>query len=389
MGQPLDDQIRRLEDIFRSEADPDGRSFVSLAELHRRSGRLDEALRIAKDGTLSHPGMASGHVVVGRIHADMGDGEAARDAFRKVLEVDPRNIEGLRGLSHALLEEGEKEEALELLETLLREDPTDDELPSRVRTLKAKVGPAEGTVESVETAGPFEAAEDAEEAAGRMEALDAPPATEVEEVPVETEPEMEAEPDVMEAGEEAAEAEPEGAVAEAEDDGFFVADDGPAIPGPDTVEPGVVTRTLGRIYLRQGLHERAEAVFEELLEEKPEDEELLRLLKEARSRDREEEAPEAVGVEALAPDEIVPVESLAPDEVVPIESLAPDTAEAAPVQEPVRETVVPIESLAPDEIVPVESLAPDEIVPVEALAPDETPDADSTLDDFQNWLDNL
>ena len=211
-----------------------------------------------------------------------------------------------------------------------------------------------------------------------------------------------------------------------EDDGLWVAEDRSPIPGAADEEPDLATRTLGEIYLRQGLFERAEEVFLELLEEDPGDQELLDQLEEARAGKRregpvaeavhQELAPESiVPIESLAPDVIVPIESLAPDAVeertpdliVPIESWAPEVVEALPVEELAPDVVdaFPVEELAPDVvevfpeeepapelIVSIESLAPDVVdaVPVEDLAPEaESPEDDPTLDDFQNWLDKL
>ena len=61
-----------------------------------------------------------------------------------------------------------------------------------------------------------------------------------------------------------------------------------------------------------------------------------------------------------------------------------------------------IAALAPDEAVSIAALAPDEPVSIESLAPDLPPDQtpegspgeddsgqDSTVDAFENWLDNL
>ena len=88
------------------------------------------------------------------------------------------------------------------------------------------------------------------------------------------------------------------------------------------MEEALVTSTLGEIYLRQGLFDRAEAVFEQLLEEDPGNEHLRHRLDETRdlmgsqegtASDRESEArgstpvdadeASAISVELLAPDE--------------------------------------------------------------------------------------
>jgi hypothetical protein len=112
-------------------------------------------------------------------------------------------------------------------------------------------------------------------------------------------------------------------------------------------------------------------------------------------------------VESLAPDGPIPIADLAPSGPVPIESLAPDGP--IPVADLAPSGPVPIESLAPDGPIPIVDLAPSGPVPIESLAPTEpepigflAPDngsrdgasapgeaPDSTIQDFERWLDRL
>jgi hypothetical protein len=174
--------------------------------------------------------------------------------------------------------------------------------------------------------------------------------------------------------------------------------------GQPSLDDALVTRTMGEIFLRQGLLDRAEEVFRRLAEREPEDREVREKLEQvnalrerrafepAESLPNREEAGGAgvsgsvlpiqelladpiLGAEELAPDRIIPVSELAPGEVMSVDDLAPDT-------------ILPVGSLAPDLVVPMEKLAPDAIVRIETLAPDASPE-DPVLDAFEAWLDKL
>ena len=113
----------------------------------------------------------------------------------------------------------------------------------------------------------------------------------------------------------------------------------PGAASDAVAEAGIYTRTMGRLYERQGLHAQAIAVYEQLVEAEPGDEALVSRLERLRRQPAAEMKAtadaEAVrrGETARAPDVVpVPGDSLG---VVPIEALAPDaliagTREGAP-----------------------------------------------------------
>ena len=446
MGQPQEGHIRKLQDYFWSDADPDGLGFVPLADALRQAGDFREAHRLLREGLRRHPDFLSGHVVAAWLSVDRGQLEDAESRFRTALELDPRNISALSGLAEILLDRGEVGSALGFLESLLQEDPLDLDLPKRVLDLRARP-------EAPSEAGP--------------------------DTDLEPEPLVWDDPDA--AAEELnwgvaalqSDSSPDGSPNEPEEvtPSALVVEDGEPIPAPEELDDALVTSTLGEIYLRQGLFGRAERLFETLLAGDPENEHLKHRLKEVRSllqaqegkaEERERRTPpeeeivpiaslapnavhgappgdgapgeiipiealapgEIVPIEALAPGEIIPIEALAPVEVVPIESLAPDRLVPALAVEPAQEGPVSIAALAPDGPVSIAALAPDEPVSIAALAPDEplsidalTPDRpvpieslapnfppdqgpegrpdeddsgqDPTVDAFENWLDNL
>jgi tetratricopeptide (TPR) repeat protein len=88
--------IRTIEELERAVCDSDSpRDFAPLAEAYRIAGRLDDALRTAERGTESFPTHVGIGVVHARILTDLNDFDRARDAYRRVLELDPENAEAL------------------------------------------------------------------------------------------------------------------------------------------------------------------------------------------------------------------------------------------------------------------------------------------------------
>ena len=139
VGGSLEAKIKRLQEFYWSDADPDGRGFVALADAYRREGDSPEALRILRDGLRRHPEISSGHVVRGWIYASQGDASEAEAAFRAALEVDGENVAALRGLGDLLARQGEASEASGILRRLMSLDPMDGDLRRRVEELEAVI----------------------------------------------------------------------------------------------------------------------------------------------------------------------------------------------------------------------------------------------------------
>lgn len=223
MPAVLRDEIRELRARFWSDRDPKGRAFAPLADAYRRAGDLDEAADLVEEGTDRLPDFVAGHLVAARVYRDRGEGDGAHRAFRRVLELDPENLEALRGAAVLAEESGRTGEALELWQRLARLDPGEEAAAVHIRELKLRH---------------FRVAEGAESDAASGEA-EAAPAT----------------------GE------------ESEDH-----------DGGEGEETEVYTRTMAELYVRQGLEERAVEVYRRLAEQRPDDEELRSRLEELESR---------------------------------------------------------------------------------------------------------
>ena len=103
-------EIERLE---RKHAEnPEGRYFVPLANAYRKSGEVDRAIRVLRQGLAKHPDYVSAHIVLGRCFRDEGNVDAAGAEFQHVLTLDTQNLVALRMLGELAAEDGNDDEAL-------------------------------------------------------------------------------------------------------------------------------------------------------------------------------------------------------------------------------------------------------------------------------------
>ena len=87
------DDTRRLSARLEALMQVSGSAFVSIAELQRRLGRLEEARATLDEGLARDPDRCSGHVVRIRVLKDLGEREGALAAAAAARELDPDNSE--------------------------------------------------------------------------------------------------------------------------------------------------------------------------------------------------------------------------------------------------------------------------------------------------------
>ena len=344
----LQARIRRFEEQYAGN--PDSLVFARLADLHRKAGDPERALEVLREGLRHHPEYASGHLVRGRCLRALGDREEAREAFRRVLELDGRNLVALRSLAELASERGDRPQARRHLRELLEVDPGNESARELLRSLSGTSGaavsePPPDAGEPVGSAGSEGPGTGTGGTAAPPDAGETSGGAEVEEEstpwwrsffpgggrsgPEREAPAGGASPGEVEAGEGEAEepaagrvdetgegraeetgAESAGAQADEDEPGedrspaFGTADAdelrariqelgrdiGEGDGGADG-ETDLATETLAGLYHAQGFHREAVEMYEELLERHPDDEELQDRLRRAR------EALEAAGEE--------------------------------------------------------------------------------------------
>jgi tetratricopeptide (TPR) repeat protein len=174
MAESHREEIAKLEALYAGN--PGGRVFVHLAEALRRAGDLERARSILEEGLARHTDSASGFVVLGRVLADLADGDGAESAFRRVQELDGGNLVALRGLGDLALAGGRSHEAAGFYRELLARSPSNTEVRELLEGIEAAADdrPAPRTEAPADAGAAVDAMADAADAlrAGASEAAD-------------------------------------------------------------------------------------------------------------------------------------------------------------------------------------------------------------------------
>ena len=123
-------------------AEPGSLVFLDLAELLRRRGQFDAALKVAASGAARYPTLADAHDLRARIHSDLGDSESAFDAWMDALQLDPSHVGAHKGLGFLYFRAGDPARALRHLETALTRSD-DPGLHAAITRVRAAVPPSE------------------------------------------------------------------------------------------------------------------------------------------------------------------------------------------------------------------------------------------------------
>ncbi len=280
MDQSLERRIRRLYSCFHSHEDRQGRSFAPLADAYRRAGDLLRARLLLEEGLRRHPDFASAHVVAMRIAHDVSDHAGTLAATRRVLELDPGNVEA--------------QQVLARVGPLVEDNPAstsrgddDAELPDESWMAGDAGVWAAGTDSGLASVDPVALEAEEEQLAVAEPHGERPAAAAAEE-------------------ENVAPVSKKGAEGSGRPAGIPI--ETPAASGA-VEDAGIYTRTMGRLYEQQGLHAQAMAVYERLLESEPGDSALASRLERLRRHPGATGKVEAPG----AGPEVVPIEALAPD----------------------------------------------------------------------------
>jgi len=117
-----------IDDLYQKWiSSPSAVVGARLADRLRLTGRLDEAAEVAGQGLEEWPSNLSLQVVLGKCHLDGGKLEEAMEAFLEVRSKDPLNLVALRSLAEIAMRQERWDDAVELIEEYLFENPTDEE----------------------------------------------------------------------------------------------------------------------------------------------------------------------------------------------------------------------------------------------------------------------
>ncbi len=94
--ESLSGLVAHLEEL--REAEGHGRTAASLAEAYRLQGRVEDAVRVARQASDDLPGNVAVRIALARALDDAGDPEGAARTYRDALTLDPENLEALAAL---------------------------------------------------------------------------------------------------------------------------------------------------------------------------------------------------------------------------------------------------------------------------------------------------
>jgi len=124
--------------LKRYQEDPGSRAFAPLAEAYRKSGLVDEAIEIAREGLKVHPGFAGGRVALARALFDKKDFAGVVVELQTVARDSPDNLVAQKLLAESHLMLGQVAEALSHYKLLLFFTPQDEEAARIVQELEAQ-----------------------------------------------------------------------------------------------------------------------------------------------------------------------------------------------------------------------------------------------------------
>ena len=125
----------RLDELKKKFDENPRRYFAPLANEHRKSGDLDQAIALCRTHLPQQPGHISGHIVLAQALFEAGSLDEAREIFHTALGLDPENLIALRYLGDIAKEAADFDTARQWYERVLEVDPRNEEIEQLVRDL--------------------------------------------------------------------------------------------------------------------------------------------------------------------------------------------------------------------------------------------------------------
>src|SRR5262245_17554379 len=125
----------RLDELNKKFDENPRRYFAPLANEHRKSGDLDQAIALCRTHLPQQPGHISGHIVLAQALYEAGTLDESREIFHTALGLDPENLIALRYLGDIARDSEDVDTARSWYQRVLEVDPRNDEIVQMVREL--------------------------------------------------------------------------------------------------------------------------------------------------------------------------------------------------------------------------------------------------------------
>jgi len=135
---PTADDIRHHE--ARLAREPSSQAYAALAEAYRRAGRLEEAVRVCRQGIERYPTYSTARFVLAKAWLDREEVPEARAEVERFLQVEPDHEPALRIAAECALRLADPPAALGYLRRLGVLDPDDRVAQGQLRALEVATG---------------------------------------------------------------------------------------------------------------------------------------------------------------------------------------------------------------------------------------------------------
>ena len=137
---PVDDPatvaaIRRQEE--RLARDPGSLAFAQLADLYRKTGRVQEAVAVCREGLLRYPEYTTARLILAKTLIAQEAFAEALEELGAILKLAPRDVQCHRLAAEAHRRRGDLDAAVRHLETAVALDPGDRESRALLPLLRA------------------------------------------------------------------------------------------------------------------------------------------------------------------------------------------------------------------------------------------------------------
>ncbi len=113
-------------------------SFIPIAEEYIKSGMLDEAIAVLKEGLQAYPNYIGARVSLGKAYLEKGLVNEAMREFEQVVQVSPDNLFAYRKLVSIYKDLGRIDDAIRACETLLVFSPRDKDMADLLSNLMSE-----------------------------------------------------------------------------------------------------------------------------------------------------------------------------------------------------------------------------------------------------------
>jgi tetratricopeptide (TPR) repeat protein len=141
----------RIEELRKKFDENPRRYFAPLANEYRKAGDFDQAIFICQEYLPQQPGHMSGHIVFGQALFEAKRLPEAKTVFETALSLDPENLIALRHLADISRELGDADAARGWYDRVLQADPRNEEVLGIVARLGSAGGLKAGVAPTVET----------------------------------------------------------------------------------------------------------------------------------------------------------------------------------------------------------------------------------------------